>query len=102
MTRRYTLDRALASLIGAGLWRRRKGGVAIRDYKKFNPSRRQVLEKRRQTAERVAKWRDNQQKQGNARRNSVTPKSSNAAPLPAPKAGGNGAAPLGAPLPLDD
>jgi hypothetical protein len=36
VTLRYTLDRALANLIGARLWTRRKG-VGIRDYITFSP-----------------------------------------------------------------
>jgi hypothetical protein len=102
VSRRYTLDRAQASLIGARLWKRRKRGIQIRDFLEFNPSRAQVLDKRQQNADRQARYRERHKQPRNASRNASRAEGVTHTPTPPQKAG-NGTAPLGSvPLPLDD
>jgi hypothetical protein len=101
VTRRYTLDRAQVSLVGARLWARRKRGFQIRDYLHFNPSRAQVLEKRKADAERQARARERARALALLRESQRDENERHAPPDPAPKAG-KGAAPRGAPQILDD
>jgi hypothetical protein len=101
VTRKYTLDRVLGCLVGAGLWEPVEGGYLVHDYLVFNPAAAKVREKRAAAAERQRRWRDNKEKRQRRDSNGVTPKGSNAHPDPAPKAG-EGAAPRGAPQILDD
>jgi hypothetical protein len=96
VTRKYTVDRALRCLIGAGLWEEADGGIRICDYLDYNPDAASVKEKRRQNAERQERWRKAQEGRGNAPSNAL-PKKRVTHP-PTPPLAGKGAAPRGAPL----
>ena len=64
-----TNDYVINLLISAGLWAHCDGGYKIHDYKDYQPSRKKVLEERRQIAERVSRFK---QRKGNAHSNAVT------------------------------
>jgi hypothetical protein len=76
--------KAAAELVAAGLWdTTSRGGWAIHDYLKYNPSKLLLDEKRQQTAERVERWRnDRRNAGGNAVTNGVSNAGGNAAPDP--------------------
>jgi len=96
VTRKYTLDRVLRCLVGAGLWKEVEGGYIIRDFLDYNPDAASVKEKRRQNAERQERYREAQKRRANAPSNAL-PKKRVTHP-PTPPLAGKGAAPRGAPL----
>jgi hypothetical protein len=102
VTRKYTLDRVLRCLVGAGLWKEVDGGYIIRDFLDYNPDRAQVLENRRLHAERQARYRERQKRPRNAAGDASPKKGVTHPPTPPPKAGERDAAPRGASLPLND
>lgn len=54
----YGSETLAATLVGAGLWRRARGGWRMPDYLDYNPSKKQVLDEREKTRERVRKHRE--------------------------------------------
>jgi hypothetical protein len=48
----------VAELVDGGLWRAENGVYLINDFLEYNPSREQVVEARKRTAARVARWRN--------------------------------------------
>jgi len=97
VTRKYTAERALRVICGAGLWEEVEGGIQIHDYLDFNPTRASVLKKRQQATERKRRSRANQKpsRHGVTNRGRVTPVT--APPTPSPKKGEEGGALWGAP-----
>jgi hypothetical protein len=86
---RVARSRALAKLTRSGLWEVEDGGYRIHDYLEYNPDRASVLEKRRLSAERQQRWRDNKEKRSNASRNASTRDRVTRTPNPAPKGAGS-------------
>lgn len=64
-----TNEYVIKLLLSAGLWEPCEGGYLVHDYKDYQPSRRQVLEQRKQTAQRVSRFK---QRKANAKGNAVT------------------------------
>lgn len=62
-------EKDAAELVKLGLWETVDGGWLIHDFHDYQPSREQVLEERRKTAERVKNWRDRKK---DAQSNAVT------------------------------
>jgi hypothetical protein len=62
---------AVSSLVAIGLWRVCPDGWEIHDWLEFNPSRAEIIEQRRQNAERQADWRDRRNDVTNALRNGL-------------------------------
>jgi hypothetical protein len=69
-----------ASLVKAGLWVTDEGGWRFHDWHAYQPTREQVNDRRKKTAERVRSWRD--KRDGNGVTDGVTNAVSNPAPVP--------------------
>ena len=62
-------DKAAAALVIVGLWDQTPTGYQVHDYHQYQPSRGQVTERRKQTADRVAEWK---RRKGHAHGNAPT------------------------------
>jgi hypothetical protein len=85
VSKRSAQDAALRELERTGLWTPVDGGYCIHDYLQYNPDRAEVLEKRRQVAERQARWRAKREQRRNASRNASTTERVDGPPTPTPK-----------------
>jgi hypothetical protein len=95
VTRKYTAERALRVICGAGLWEEVEGGIEVHHYLDWNPDRASVLEKRRRATERKRRSRAKQKSKVSRRDKAVTRDTGHSPPLPFPKDGEEEAAPLG-------
>lgn len=66
-----TTDEIVARLVEVGVWVEVEGGFEVHDYLDFQPSREQVEEERRKTADRVQRWRE--RKRNGVTNGGVTP-----------------------------
>ena len=70
--------RDAGKLVEVGLWERVEDGYVFHDWSSYQQSREEVERKRRQSADRVAKWRKRQQDQGVTPDEDVKPSARNA------------------------
>ena len=70
--------RDAGKLVEVGLWERVEDGYVFHDWSSYQQSREEVERKRRQNADRVAKWRKRQQTQGVTPDEDVKPSARNA------------------------
>jgi hypothetical protein len=73
-------SRMVTKMVAAGLWDVAEGGYMIHNYDQYQPTKAQVKERRRLTADRVKRWRNDNVTQLHPQNNGV----SNAAPVPVP------------------
>jgi hypothetical protein len=71
-------------LVAAGLWLEDKGSYVVNDYLEYNPSKEKVKSDRKATAERVKKWKESRNGDGNAVSNGVSNGVGTPAPYPYP------------------
>jgi hypothetical protein len=82
VTRKYTFERALRVLRGAGLWHEVDGGIQIHDYLDYNPNRAQTLKRREKQLERWHRWKERNEPDDQRDTNAVSGEATNATPDP--------------------